>query len=435
MTVEDFTTYTEVDPNNHLSRTAKRISIAGLIANESCYIYKDKGIGFFSGDFKHRLDMKFTTKGYDSELIPWALWNTIGDRYECEAAGSDGIYIRFYPVGFMRVRIVERYNGTTYESGYRQLEDDLGISIGDPFYITVTRRGDKFSAYFHADKDIRDRCLGGSGSALSLTLHSIEAYRYIYGAQSASTGGSATTIDAIIENLEFVSPLFKFYDDAETGDLKFVNEYQRGDSAWNTWNFWGRTGISTAHVKNGLFSFRCFGNGSLKLVNEIRGGEPPYIRKINYGAWVKMTRSDGVSSLLEIYEHDPVKGDYIIRTLRNSATELELRLPSRAGDVTKTGSCNFPLNEWHWLETQIHRTSDGYACVWLDDVKVIEITGYDWSGEYMLEDPRFGLCLNAAGVTRQWEVFFDDFYVEEGLPKGVQIGPPKKVPTRLLPSV
>ena len=47
MAYEDFTTFTEVDPNSHISTTATRVTYAGLARNEVAYLYKDYGAGYF----------------------------------------------------------------------------------------------------------------------------------------------------------------------------------------------------------------------------------------------------------------------------------------------------------------------------------------------------------------------------------------------------
>lgn len=51
MANEDFTTYSEVDPNNRLSYTTSRLTITGMQRDEDCYAYDDKGLNNFSGNF------------------------------------------------------------------------------------------------------------------------------------------------------------------------------------------------------------------------------------------------------------------------------------------------------------------------------------------------------------------------------------------------
>ena len=54
MAIENFTTYTEVDPNNKLTVTSTKITAVDLDRDEDAYVYKDFGANNFS-----RLDVDF----------------------------------------------------------------------------------------------------------------------------------------------------------------------------------------------------------------------------------------------------------------------------------------------------------------------------------------------------------------------------------------
>lgn len=52
MIFEDFTTYTEVDAVGNITVTPSKIDYDDLGRNEESYVYKDKGVNHFSGDFE-----------------------------------------------------------------------------------------------------------------------------------------------------------------------------------------------------------------------------------------------------------------------------------------------------------------------------------------------------------------------------------------------
>jgi len=77
---EDFTTYTEVDSNDHIAVTANHIDFDAY-ANEDAYLYDDKGVDYF-GDFEHRIDIKpVSYSDNDIQVNVMLLSNDIDDAY------------------------------------------------------------------------------------------------------------------------------------------------------------------------------------------------------------------------------------------------------------------------------------------------------------------------------------------------------------------
>lgn len=82
MTVEDFTTYIEVDPNNHIALTGtNKVSETSIHRNEDAYLYSDKGVNHFAGDFSHDFIMRAPdTSPNDSGMaFCYGLSNTVDD--------------------------------------------------------------------------------------------------------------------------------------------------------------------------------------------------------------------------------------------------------------------------------------------------------------------------------------------------------------------
>jgi hypothetical protein len=92
MAYQDLTTYTEVDPNGHISTTSTRITYTNLAFNEDAYDYSDKGVDHFNGDFTHLLDIKFTGDGGGGNRA-WVLANDVDDAYGLITGGKSALII------------------------------------------------------------------------------------------------------------------------------------------------------------------------------------------------------------------------------------------------------------------------------------------------------------------------------------------------------
>lgn len=183
MPTEDFTTYTEVDPNSHITKTADRITWADLIRNEDAYVYKDKGVNHFDGDFEFRFKCEFTSSDNVGVSRMVMLANIINDAYYIESNG-DCLSYSFVKGGdaVYRFFIVEADGGTVYS--------DLSIiSAATTYYITFWR-DEAVGAYGTINAYIcTGNYYGESGyslvDTLALYLHSSKKdYRYIYGLSS-----------------------------------------------------------------------------------------------------------------------------------------------------------------------------------------------------------------------------------------------------------
>ena len=170
---EDFTTYTEVDPTSTITvDSATQISVASGI---NSYIYKDKGVDFFGGDFQFSVD--FNTSGGVNEQCTagfWMLSNNIGTVAEHDANNWPYLLVRFR-------------RSVSY---YRDIIEHDGTSVYETNYQMDTRPG-----YYTI---IRDEAIGGFGrltlkeysdearttlvDTLYLDLHVKTDFRYLYAA-------------------------------------------------------------------------------------------------------------------------------------------------------------------------------------------------------------------------------------------------------------
>jgi hypothetical protein len=95
MAYEDFTTFTESDEGNDVTiDSATKVSWVNLYVNQqTAYLYKDKGVDHFSGDFTHKFELYFSELGYFHTLTHWMLANIVGDLKELVDASEDGCCI------------------------------------------------------------------------------------------------------------------------------------------------------------------------------------------------------------------------------------------------------------------------------------------------------------------------------------------------------
>lgn len=178
MATEDFTTYTEVDPNNHLSQTTTRATFTGLLRAEVAYCYKDKGVDHFV-DFEHLLDVNIASATEDWAFIYfWALWNDLGSVKPLDLAEKTGIMMSAcrHSDDSLYFILREVDAGTVYS------DNTYGAAVlnyGTTYYLTIERSGAAFTCRIYGDSartDLKD--------TLSLTLQTETKFKYIYATQS-----------------------------------------------------------------------------------------------------------------------------------------------------------------------------------------------------------------------------------------------------------
>ena len=172
-------TYTEADPNGHLSEDATTVSAAALNRNEAAYVYKDYTAGFFAGNFSQ--------KGKSTKVAPD---NNNGLMYlGGMAQGINKLATGVANViGFFRMAggsvndsfSLYEYYGSAYFSVYINLPKNV------TYYYTFERVGNVLYQYIYSDA-ARTNLLGLN----SITLHATLAYRYHYLASTYNDGMAA----------------------------------------------------------------------------------------------------------------------------------------------------------------------------------------------------------------------------------------------------
>lgn len=185
MTYEDFTTYTEVDPNSHIAKTAQHVDWQDR-RNEDAYLYDDKGAGHFT-DFTHLIDAKRISSTSSGTATFWLLSNAVDDARGLLYADETAVLLQFY--GDDEICFEEFYNGNEYYQSH-------AITAGTMYYIKLEKSGTSLSAKFYSDA-ARTNLL----FTVSLTLHADHSFRYIFVCDTWNSGDSHNG-DTDIENLD-----------------------------------------------------------------------------------------------------------------------------------------------------------------------------------------------------------------------------------------
>jgi len=191
-TYEDFTTYTEVDPNSHIGLVGTNHVDFQAWMNEDAYLYKDKGVDHFGTSWEHKIDVKYVSQLTSHAAALWMLSNDIDDLYGLYSAGKPAILVyAFYTGSASVMSIREYYQGVAYESSW------FTMTAGTMYYLTVKRDGTAVTCKIYSDS-ARTNLL----ATLSLTLHGGQpSHRYVWVADEYNNG-QARWGDFDIENLD-----------------------------------------------------------------------------------------------------------------------------------------------------------------------------------------------------------------------------------------
>jgi len=204
LTVEDFTSYTEVDPNSHLSKTAYHVDHKGY-RNEDCYLYKDKGAEHF-GNFTHLIDLKPMGHGgtYYGCSYFWMLSKDTVDDFKglvnaSKTAFAVGCWTNSVFVPY--VQIEESYAGIRYVS------TAIILAEGTQYYPKIVKSGTTVTLYVYSDAA---RTTQVAGSPVSLTLHADHTCQYIFAGNTYNDGTDTNKwIDVDIDNLDLQEGVLK----------------------------------------------------------------------------------------------------------------------------------------------------------------------------------------------------------------------------------
>jgi len=207
MATEDFTTYTEVDPNGHITIVdADTIETNDIRRNETAYVYKDFGASYF-GNFKCEFQVRFDDTDNTFIAHHFTLANALDDQQGLIDDEEPLLTIYTYNRdGDKEINILERGDDGSGYDYTRDLSDDH-YSNNTWYYITAERYGSTWSMWIYSDAS-RTILL-----QVQTCSHPEETeFRYCYPMQSRNTGHNIA-VDADTDKLEFLTPYD--YSDAE----------------------------------------------------------------------------------------------------------------------------------------------------------------------------------------------------------------------------
>ena len=198
MVYEDFTTYTEVDPNSHLSKTTNHVDHKGY-RNEDCYLYKDYGTGHFV-TVNHKIDAKAVSAGskdYSMSAFWMLSYDTVDDVCGLQTGSKSCFGARLVTdTSGTKVyfQLFETYGGSWYTSAV------LEVSFNTQYYCTITKSGTTLTLHVYTDSA---RTQEVSGSPKTLTLHANYNCQYLFAGNVYNYGVDTDNwIDVDIDNLD-----------------------------------------------------------------------------------------------------------------------------------------------------------------------------------------------------------------------------------------
>jgi hypothetical protein len=199
MASEDFTTYTETDPGNDFTVTSSRITVSTLAENRDSFVYDDKGVDHFDGDYEHLETVYITSQDTSNNVEVYCLANVIDDFKSIrDVLNEDAIAVELFRTtgGDYQITLKEVDSGTQYADGY------VGLNTATLYYLTIERDesvGTYGTIYLYLYDDSDRTSLVDT---MSITLHtSKKDYRYVYGIQSFNSG-NVQTFSGYTENLD-----------------------------------------------------------------------------------------------------------------------------------------------------------------------------------------------------------------------------------------
>lgn len=202
---EDFTTYTEVEPDDRIQKTTNHIDIH-TERNEDSYLYKDYGVNHFT-DFTHDVNFYINSVGIGQRpiVLVWLLSNDLDDYYGLITNSKTAIGVRFYSrtdANYYRILLTESYGGTEYWNLFEDSPDEDGYDTW--FYLKIMKSATSLKCGIYSTAELRDAgdATDGDIGNLSLTLQADHNFRYVFGCNTWNDGNADWDLDADIENLD-----------------------------------------------------------------------------------------------------------------------------------------------------------------------------------------------------------------------------------------
>lgn len=193
--MEDFTTYTEVDPGSDLTVTATKIDAVDMARGADTYVADDKGANHFDGDFEHLFEF-YMDSADKSSISPsvWAMANLADSAQDLFDGGNDSYKIAVFTPAIPNISL--------YEIDFPTLYFDTSVNLAyDTLYYVTVKRDESIGSFGQLQCFIYDDAGRTSlVDTLALTLHTdLKDFRWVYGTQNEGTGSGEFT--GFVQNL------------------------------------------------------------------------------------------------------------------------------------------------------------------------------------------------------------------------------------------
>lgn len=285
VTYEDFTTWTEVDASSKVTITSDSVNWTDEGRAITAYVYKDKGINYFSGSFDILLTARCkTSTAGDDGVTYWSVSNGIGTWRSIYVVGADDIIglTEEHPSSPNEIRwyLREQANGSDYSSGTYFVP-----TTDTPYFLRIVRDetvGTYGTIYCYIYSDYNRTSLV---QTLSLALHKKADFRYIYAHMSYGNTGSyyftGSTSDMAITLMSGIgyAPTVLTYNAINRNDGALLQGWaSTGDGALTNAGF--DFGIQSGNYTDEYFADDYSGNAFADLVpdGDLTIGQTYYFR-------------------------------------------------------------------------------------------------------------------------------------------------------------
>jgi len=182
---ENYTTYTEVEPDDRIQKTAYHIDILAK-RNEDSYLYKDYGVDYFQ-DFEHFVNVKCVNTSEDTASASvWCVSNDLDDVRGQRKVDNEYYVIEFYRTDAsepVRRILLGSWDGTKdFAERWIINTANFTFAYGTWYYFRIKRVETSLTCKIYDTAASRDAESADEHllDTLSLTVDGDDKFRYVY---------------------------------------------------------------------------------------------------------------------------------------------------------------------------------------------------------------------------------------------------------------
>lgn len=191
---EDYSLFTEADPNSRIEKTDSEITFTGIQRDESAYISHNKLVGYFSEDFDHYQELYIDSASANlGRAVCWGVANS-GATDFFTIADNNGAYL-----GVMAHATATDFNllVTECDAGALTTQTKSGLSFDTTYYLHIKRDeavGAFGTLYVYIYTDVERTTLVDT---VTLTLAKKANFQYLYSFSSWGDNAGAEAITGV----------------------------------------------------------------------------------------------------------------------------------------------------------------------------------------------------------------------------------------------